>query len=284
MKKFLVTNVWWLTLVLATLLLGAHVTSFGDLKIDTIALALLAIILLSPFASAVRRIKIGDFEAEIAPKEVAEVREEVAEQVEARAADPDHPDERPPLIYQAIEHITTLAESEPLLALVQLRIEIERVTNRLARRLPEGHRSGSRPRPLGLRLDELAASRVLPVEVIQPLRRVLDITNRAAHGEAIRPEDAVGIVDAGTSLLEQIHWHAYDLAEAETKHIEMDPSEVLEYERAQYELTTVTPVLDHPRRSVKIVSQDELDHILDGYSDYAEFIVELRRIGDRPEN
>ena len=277
MRKFLVANIWWLTLILATLLLAAHVTSFGGLNIDSTALALLAIILLSPFASAVRRIKIGEFEAEIAPKEVAEVRDEIAG-IEFRKPVAPGAVEQPPLIYRTLDHIKGLAESEPVLALIQLRIEIERIVNRLVRRIPQDRRASNRPCSLGYQLNNLAKSQILPSEVIDPLRRVISIANRAAHGESIRTEDAAAMIDAGTSLLEEIHWHAYDLAEVEAESSEINQADVREYERAQYELTTITPLVENPQKTVRIVSQDELDDFLDGYNEYAEFIIGLKKI------
>jgi hypothetical protein len=277
MKKILVTNVWWITLLLAALLLFAHVTSLGNLQIDTTALALLAIMLLSPFASAVRRIKIGEFEAEIAPEEVAEISEEVVEQIEDTKDSIDQ-EQQTPLLYRKLEHITSLAETEPVLALVQLRIEIERVINRFfMRNLPQ---RSNRPRHLGFQISELAKKQVLAPEVAYSLRRVLDITNRAAHGEKIRPEDAARIIDAGISLLERLHWRAYDLLETQTNHFEIDTEEVRKYARGQYELVTITPWVERPRKSVRIVTQDELDDFLDGYNDYAEFIVGLKRLDD----
>jgi hypothetical protein len=277
MKKILVTNVWWITLLLAALLLFAHVTSLGNLQIDTTALALLAIMLLSPFASAVRRIKIGEFEAEIAPEEVAEISEEVLEQIEDTKDSIDQ-EQQTPLLYRKLEHITSLAETEPVLALVQLRIEIERVINRFfMRNLPQ---RSNRPRHLGFQISELAKKQVLAPEVAYSLRRVLDITNRAAHGEKIRPEDAARIIDAGISLLERLHWRAYDLLETQTNHFEIDTEEVRKYARGQYELVTITPWVERPRKSVRIVTQDELDDFLDGYNDYAEFIVGLKRLDD----
>lgn len=280
MRKFLAANIWWLTLVLATLLLIAHVTSFGGLKIDSTALALLAIILLSPFASAVRRIKIGEFEAEIAPKEVAKVREEVAE-IESKTSSSPDDEERPILIYRTLDHIRGLAESDPVLAFVQLRIEIERIINRLTRRTSQDRRASNRPRSLGLQLTELSKSRILPSEVIDPLRQVISIGNRAAHGQSIRTEDATAMIDAGTSLLERIYWHANDLAEVEIERAEISQASVREYECAQYELTTITPTTKNPQKSVRVLNQDELDDFLDGYREYAEFIIGLRKI-DNP--
>lgn len=278
MRRFFVKNVWWFTLLVASFLLMAHLTSFGNLKIDAVALALLAIMLLSPFASAVRRIRIGEFEAEIAPEEVASVRDQV-ERLESVPSSDERGSEQPPLIYRSLERITTLSESDPLLALVQLRFEIERVVDRLAHRSVVGRRA-ERPRPLALQIQELSHRDVISGEVASSLRRVVDICNRAAHGQAIRPQDATEIIDAGTSLVEQLHWRAVDRADRGVDHVTITGAELRSYENALYELITVTPYANDPRRSTRTVTQDELDDVLDGYNDYAEFIVGLRRLDE----
>ena len=48
-----------------------------------------------------------------------------------------------------------------------------------------------------------------------------------------------------------------------------------EYRNAQYRLTTLVPLVDKPLKNVYIVDQEELDEFLEGYNEYAEFVVEL---------
>ena len=149
------------------------------------------------------------------------------------------------------------------------------------RRIPQDRRTSNRICSLGYQLNNLAKSQILPSEVIDPLRRVIGIANRASHGESIRTEDAAAMIDAGTSLLEQIHWHASDLAELETESIAINQAEIREYEQAQYELTTITPLVKNPQKTRRIVSQDELDDFLDGYNEYAEFIIGLKKVNNQ---
>ena len=46
----------------------------------------------------------------------------------------------------------------------------------------------------------------------------------------------------------------------------------------KYKLTTIIPLVDNPKRVVRELSQEQLDNFLDGYTEFAEFIVELVEI------
>jgi len=85
MKKFLINNLWWVTLLLALVFLVSHALAFDKIKVDNTTIILLLVILISPFISAIKKIKFGDFEAEIDPKEVRRIKEDV----EAKMAEHD---------------------------------------------------------------------------------------------------------------------------------------------------------------------------------------------------
>lgn len=279
MRDRLASNVWWIALVLASVLLVAHVLSLPGLNIDSTALALLGIILLSPFASAIRKIKIGDIEAEIAPEEVAEVRREITA-IQSNSREPGSADTKGTelLIHKTIDHIRSTAEWDPPLALMELRLEIENAVNRLVRRISLEIEGRNRTDTLRRKLDRLLEEGALSVSVADSLRRVVSIANRAAHGEKIQTVDALSVIDSGTVLLEQIHWHAWDLAEGEIETEPLEPDAVEAYRQALYELVSVRPLVDYPEKNIRIVTQEDLDHILDGYNEYAEFIVGLRKL------
>lgn len=77
MKKFIINNLWWVVFIIAAILLIAHIFSFKTIKVDNTTITLLILILISPFISAIKKIKFGDFEAEISSKEVQKVKEGV---------------------------------------------------------------------------------------------------------------------------------------------------------------------------------------------------------------
>jgi hypothetical protein len=128
-------------------------------------------------------------------------------------------------------------------------------------------------------IRNLTASEVLVPEFGTALREVISICNRAIHGEDIRDIDAKKIADAGIDLLGALEKSVRDYATnhpTETSLITL--RELDECRRAKYRLTTIVPLSEKPERRVYILRQNELDDFFDGYSEYAEFIVELERI------
>ena len=119
MKKFIVNHVWWITLLLGLAMLLAHTFSFSVIKVDNTSIILLLVIFLSPFISAITKIKYGDFEAEIDPREVQKLKNEVSAQA-VNANESAQNSE----VEQTIINISTLVESDPILALAKLRIEL----------------------------------------------------------------------------------------------------------------------------------------------------------------
>jgi len=54
--------------------------------------------------------------------------------------------------------------------------------------------------------------------------------------------------------------------------------EVREYGDAQYCLTTIIPLVENPKRNTYIVDQETLDNFLEGYNEYAEFIISVEKL------
>lgn len=47
---------------------------------------------------------------------------------------------------------------------------------------------------------------------------------------------------------------------------------------ALYEVTTVVPLVEKPYLSKRTLNQEQLDQFLEGYNEFAEFIVEVRKL------
>ncbi len=273
MKKLIVRHLWWFTFVVAVTLLVFHSLELGNVRVDTTSVILLVIILLSPFASAIRRVKIGEFEAEIDPKEVRKVTDEVVAELSSSPTEV----ERFPEIYTAMSDIADLVASDPVLALAKLRIELEKVITKLYRLAQLGGKRG-RARPLGQLVAELGRRELLPLSLTGPITEVLSVCNRAVHGEDIRQQDAEAIVDAGNSLLERLYWHAKEFSLEPTEQVNIDQGSLAEYMTQKYSLTTVIPYVENPVQNVRIVTQEGLNEFLEGYREFAEFIVDITKI------
>ena len=273
MKKLIIRNLWWVTSLLALAMLIAHSLPYKKITVDNTSIILLFVIFLSPFISAIKKVKFGDFEAEIDPKEVQRIKEDV----ETKLPEIEQPQEKTPEIANTVSSIVELVDSDPVIALAKLRIELEKVITKLYRRISKEYEQ-KRPFSLGRMVYQLANQELLPQGISGPIREVIAICNRAVHGEEIRERDAKAIVDIGTSLLENLYWHSreYILEPLETQTISQE--ELDELNNAKYRLTTVIPYVENPVRNVRIVDQEALHEFLEGYEEYAEFIVDITKL------
>jgi hypothetical protein len=234
------------------------------------------VILVSPFISAIKKIKFGDFEAEIDPKEVRRVKEDI----EAKMAEHDE-DSVPssPAILSTIEAIASLSNDDPVLALAKLRIEIEKIVSKIHYRVLQNSKQ-KRVQSLSKMIIDLMRNELLSPDIAHPLREVVSICNRAVHGEDIRTKDVASIIETGSYLLEMLYFQSKSIVLGEeSESTIIDRSILDEYSKARYRLTTVIPYAeDPPVQNVRILDQEGLDAFLEGYDQFAEFIVDLRRI------
>lgn len=273
MKKVILQNLWWVAFVLAIALLCTHTFKLTTISVDSTSILLLIIILISPFIASVRKIKYGDFEAEIDPKEVQKIKTEAEKSADIKEPD----DETRPEIYTATESIRELASSDPVIALAKVRIELEKVLNRLAR---IAGIEVKRP-ALGILVKTLSNHEIISPGVGKSLTEVIGICNRAMHGETISEDSAITIVSLGIDLLEDIYWTVQDQITSGSivseEVITNNESESY-YQAKRYRLTSVIPLVENPKKVIRELTQEQLDELLEGYHEYAEFIVELVQI------
>ncbi|MDD1607853.1 MAG: hypothetical protein LUQ18_05045, partial [Methylococcaceae bacterium] len=129
MKIFALKNLWWIPFGIAFLLLGVHSFKIADMNVDSTSILLLAVMLSSPFIATIRKIKFGDFEAEINNEEIQKIQSEAEKTLIENQEDKD---ERPE-IYATSNAIKALASSDPVIALAKIRIELEKILVLLAR-------------------------------------------------------------------------------------------------------------------------------------------------------
>lgn len=268
MKKFLVANLWWITLAVALTLLIAHTISYNPVKVDHVSVVLLLVIFLSPFISAIKKIKIGDFEAEIDPNEVQKIRDDVSKVTDTDKA------EQLPEIEITVKSIKALVKSDPVLGLAKLRMELEKILNHIYRATHRGERHDHFI-PVGKLAHTLASMELIPTDVARSTREVVSICNRAMHGEDIRQKDAESVIESGSFLLYELssYLDEYKFKPTESKEVSQD--DIAKYRNAHYRVTTLVPHVNSPIENVYLVDQEELDEFLEGYNEYAEFIIEV---------
>lgn len=273
MKIFVLKNLWWISFSSAFILLIVHSFKIANLNVDSTSILLLAVILVSPFVAAVKKIKFGDFEAEIDIEEIRKIKSEAEKSlIESQEEAEDRPE-----IYATSDAIKTLAESDPIIALAKIRIELEKVLGRIAR-FNSVKVSGF---ALGALVNKLTNQEIVSHDLGKTLREVIAICNRAMHGESISEEGAQTIVDVGVELLEELYWLAQSQASSASivKEEIISPEESHDYyHNKKYRLTSITPYVENPKKVVRELTQEQLDEVLENYQEYAEFIVELVEI------
>jgi hypothetical protein len=274
LRALVENHLWLLVLVIAVVMLLVHGLGVRRFVIDNTSLILLALILASPLLAAVRKIKIGEFEAEIEPAEV----KSVARQVENSLPEPSLP-----IITksQKAPAIKVIAESDPVAALAKLRIELESKLRQLYRSINPDATPGGRHAPLASVIRDLVAGSLIGPELSTAVRRVIAICNRAIHGEDIRDVDARQIVDVGIDMIDALERIARDrTALHPVERLPITPLQLETFQNARYRLTTVIPYVEKPEQLVYVLTQEELNDFFDGYAEFAEFIVALERVGD----
>lgn len=224
---------------------------------------------LLPLSGSLKKIKFGEFEAEIQPEEVKKIETEVREI-------PKTDDSLPYEINDTIDGIYSALENDHVLALAKLRIELEKVVDNIIASQDEKPRRKS----LFTAIHFLEGRGLIDNKIIPPLKDVVAICNRALHGEDVTKTTAESIVNIGIDLLKKLHKHFYDLISKPTESEEISPRERDEYANAKYQVTTVVPLVEGPYTNRYIFNQEQLDQFLENYDEFAEFLITINKIKD----
>ena len=122
---------------------------------------------------------------------------------------------------------------------------------------------------------ELEERGVLSYAIAASIRDVIPLANRAAHGEFVRPEHASDLARLGIRILEELRSVYLDVGVKPTVKFAISTHERDQLDRARYRVTTVIPLVDDPQVCQYELDQQGLDELLDGYSEYAEFVVSV---------
>ena len=232
--------------------------------------------LISPFIAAVKKIKFGEFEAEIDTKEIQRIKSDAQKNLDLKHTEK----EQKPEIFATTESIKELAKSDSVIALAKIRIELEKVLGRLAKLTSIEVKSYA----LGSLVNKLSNQEIITPEIGKALREVIGICNRAIHGESISNEGAETIIELGVELLEDLYWLLKDQLITgpivKENIISLEDSKNY-YHNKKYRLTSIIPLAENPKRVVRELDQEQLDEMLENYQEYAEFIIELVEI---PQN
>lgn len=250
---------------LNVLILFLHLFNVAFILIDNTTILLMVLVILTPFASHIRKIKWGDFEAELLEKDIKKLEEKVEE---------IKPDQE---ISERTDNLATelqeLAEKDSVLALAKLRIEIEVRLKRLFTFSKNEYNHGIRTM-----VQVLTATGVISNRIRNMILEITSILNRAVHGD-ISTEAKIDIVlDVGVKIIDELDNTFYEKVIKPTSEKKLSKKELKEYMDAAYEVTSVVPLVEGPHINKRILNQEQLDLFLDGYDEYAEFLVSIKKI------
>lgn len=245
-------------------LLGAHASKWDAVRVDAVTLGLLGILLVIPILDLVRKIKLGDFEAEIGRDEVIKAQARVAVDLPPEA-DADRG--------LSEESVRRLLREDPRLALAKVRIELEESLKRLYATVdptePERRLS------LGRIVDTLVRREILSPSIGGALREVISLANRAVHGERIDPSATEELAMLGVRLTRELQQLVRERVTLPLESIPISSEDVDRYQASRYRVTTVVPRVASPMRNSYVLDQDALAEFLETYEEYAEFVVSI---------
>ncbi|MGI0134851.1 MAG: hypothetical protein ACREBW_07845 [Candidatus Micrarchaeaceae archaeon] len=252
---------------LAFVLIIVHGFFDGVFKVDNISIFLLIILALLPFLPLVRKIKWGEFEAEISKAEIDKI-EEKALEVPEKAQSKISP-------VSKVESLTEITEKDPVLGLAKARIEIEKRIMGLGQIYLS--RQAKRVTNLRSSIQELVSADVFSAKLGALLIDVVAVANRAIHGESVSPDNAIRLAGVSAKAINELDEvvleHALKSASSET----ITPAAMKSFSEGRYVLKTVVPYVKNPEIRTYHLNQPELDRLLSSYDEYAEFIVSLEK-------
>jgi len=176
---------------ICVVLAAAHLI-WPDVKVDLATLVLLVAAILPWLAAVIRSVELpGVFKIEL--QDVKAATEKVTGSVAVSAAQPAKV-----LGGGNVEFLRKVAGTNPNLALVGLRIEIERRLSQLAElaQIPSDRRSA------GAILRDLMAREKIDRQTAAGLGELIALGNQAAHGVAVSPDAAAWALDTSPLILE----------------------------------------------------------------------------------
>lgn len=60
-------------------------------------------------------------------------------------------------------------------------------------------------------------------------------------------------------------------------------AEVDIYRSSRYEVITIIPLTENPKKKIYILNPEELDEFLEGYGEYAEFVISVKQVSATAE-
>ena len=187
----------WLTLIIGIALILVHGLWPDEFEVDIITILIFFVLVIPFVAPYLRKAKFPGAEFEF-KEEINETRKLVQLSVE-QAKEAENAGERKILQFETfrLSAVRQLLDSDPILALAALRIEMERKLRTLADFLDLPMRD---KRSVSKVIQAVERKELLSFEQITALRKIVDMCNKAIHGSLISRGEAGEIIDLAEEL------------------------------------------------------------------------------------
>jgi len=135
--------------------------------------------------------------------------------------------------------------------------------------------------PTGIKMmtQVLAGTGVISNKLRNLILSVTSILNRVVHGEDVPTEANINrVLDIGSKILDELDYIFSQKIIAPTSKKVINTNELNEYMDAVYEVTSVVPLVNKPYINTRILNQEQLYELLEGYDEYAEFLVNIKKV------
>lgn len=265
-KKF-IRYIPYTIFLIVLILLVSHLFNLSSFNIDNTTILLIVLLFVAPLSGSLRKIKFGEFEAEIQPEEVKQIETEVRNL-------PQDENTPPYEINYTVEDIYSALQNDHVLALAKLRIELEKTIDKIILLRDANYHKKS----LQFAIRYLESKDIIDRKTIAPIKDVIAICNRAIHGEDVKKTTAESIVNIGVDLLKKLHKTYYELVSKPTNSEEITPGQRDNFANSKYHVTTVVPLVGGPYINRYIFNQEQLDQFLANYDEFAEFLIEIKKL------
>ncbi len=253
-----------------------HALAPDLIVIDFVTVGLLVTAAFIPLIQRITKLKIGELEAEI-DSDVKKIEEDYNQSKKIEYGEKDRPSLKDTTQYKDIEKAFSLLETSPPAALAILRMLLEKDVKTL-HSITIG--PSRKRQPLSRLLKGLYEINILPESDKAALTEVINVCNHAVHGATISKDAAFSILQIGTEILTDLREQILSSSEFTDETIEISQKEEQIYQEAQYKVTTIVPLTEAPYKHSRILNQEALNVLLQGYDEYAEYVISVEKVSD----
>lgn len=271
--KFFTDNILFFLFLITLILLVVDLFSIGNLTINNSTIILLIILILIPLLPYIKKIKFGDFEAERFSDDVEQF-DIQAEKVKKGNDELSEDSSEEVMLNKRIDdEINQLLGYDYKMALVKLKVELEKVITKVYKAYVRPYKEVSFMR----KINVLEQKEVIDNDISSLLFDVIKICDQAVNVQEVSKDEAETIVDHGLWLLKQLS--SISFLHPDKTEIITD-EERIKFDEQKYIVKTVIPYVVDPQLRTYIMTQKDLDDFLEGYAEYAEFLVEITKYED----